>query len=913
MNKKSTLMTSMTLAAGILAVANVEDVQAANAPASVTTETATTQATNPVQAPVTSQEVATAKEAVDAAQVAVDQQTSVVSDAQAAEKTADAQLAQANDNLLNANNNLKIAETGGISNAETAVNQAQAELTSAQEVSNDKLIVANVLEQQVQQYQSLVNQAQNQVDEKAQQVALAQAAVDAAQAALDATNSAQLQQELEAAKANLQAADTAYIEAQADLVAAQAHDQALKDQQAKLFADLNQAQADLTAAQTTQTNQTNQVNNSQTAVDAAEAAVAAANQTVADITGQLTPANPALSNLCYPEVTTPDAGNVLVAVEGEFYSPEVAAILTRLNEIRKEAFDLGLVDRYVPIKCSKELEKMAMTRSAESSSTLNHERWTNKDIFTVDAGSNMDVNGENLAWNNNLDSSAFVEAIGQWYEEKENLISNNGGVTGHYTSIINPDYTHTGLGAFQTVADIGGQDWTCITQLFAISANAEDEAPVSDYGLKNQVLEADPSKLNDIKISPTSLVLDKGSSLNVQMTGNFNYQEPGFVLNTPFVFLSGINWQVTDSSVASIDSIGKLTGLKVGNTTVSANLNGTTYMADIKVVDLAQAKAELQAKQALLIATQSTLATVKAMLAETSKQVAELQSQVNTLQNEYDQAVSQSLIVPTAQAKVSQAYANLQLANESYDLAQIAFDEIQVVAAEKLQVLEAAQAELAFKNQDLTKAQADLTAAQAELDQVKVEQIKAQEELAKSQEIVKQAEANLAAKKQALLDLENAPALVEKAKAEQEAAYKAWLAAKDELGLEEAKLKDLELVLKQAQDKYQRLLAAFLDQLANKKLTIEKEGKIAKEVLNDKGELVDYLAIAKPDKNMKPVVKRIEGKPIAKKSAVKPASKDTSLPATGEDLTHPIFTPAVVSILLGLGISIVGNKKGIEE
>lgn len=50
------------------------------------------------------------------------------------------------------------------------------------------------------------------------------------------------------------------------------------------------------------------------------------------------------------EVTNTSAGTSLVGIEGTFLTPDKQAILDRINAIRKEAADEGLVTSYVPIK-----------------------------------------------------------------------------------------------------------------------------------------------------------------------------------------------------------------------------------------------------------------------------------------------------------------------------------------------------------------------------------------------------------------------------------------------------------------------------------------------------------------------------------------------------------------------------------
>ena len=67
-------------------------------------------------------------------------------------------------------------------------------------------------------------------------------------------------------------------------------------------------------------------------------------------------------NILSSEVLNPSSGNVLVGIKGEFLTPDKQAILDAINKIRKEAADEGLVDKYVPIKWSTDLEKTAFVR-----------------------------------------------------------------------------------------------------------------------------------------------------------------------------------------------------------------------------------------------------------------------------------------------------------------------------------------------------------------------------------------------------------------------------------------------------------------------------------------------------------------------------------------------------------------------
>ena len=122
-------------------------------------------------------------------------------------------------------------------------------------------------------------------------------------------------------------------------------------------------------------------------------------------------------NVLSSEVLNPASGNVLVGLKGEFLTPDQQAILDAINAIRKEAADEGLVDKYVPIKWSTDLEKAAFARATEASITMDHTRLSSKELWIAFPTSNS-IMGENLAWNHD----GFLKAIEQWRSEKADYV-----------------------------------------------------------------------------------------------------------------------------------------------------------------------------------------------------------------------------------------------------------------------------------------------------------------------------------------------------------------------------------------------------------------------------------------------------------------------------------------------------------
>lgn len=218
------------------------------------------------------------------------------------------------------------------------------------------------------------------------------------------------------------------------------------------------------------------------------------------------------------EVNQASAGHVLVGIKGEFLTPDQQVILDSLNKIRKEAFEEKLVDKYVPIKWSTQLEKTALMRAAESSITNAHARLSTKDIWTAFPTGTRTF-GENLAWN----YKGFTEAIDQWYSEKADYIKELkgetvAGQTGHYKSLINPRYTYTGLGAFNNPRH--EHHWIAVAQI--LGDKVDSEALVGHYGSAIQEAEVTESQLASLK---TKADIIENISKEVTNSKDVNSQE----------------------------------------------------------------------------------------------------------------------------------------------------------------------------------------------------------------------------------------------------------------------------------------------------------------------------------------------------------------------------------------------------
>ena len=69
-------------------------------------------------------------------------------------------------------------------------------------------------------------------------------------------------------------------------------------------------------------------------------------------------------------------GHRIIGVKGSYLTPDKQVIINKINNIRKEAYSEGLVDRYVPVKWSSNFEKATLIRAAEVSISYTHNKLT---------------------------------------------------------------------------------------------------------------------------------------------------------------------------------------------------------------------------------------------------------------------------------------------------------------------------------------------------------------------------------------------------------------------------------------------------------------------------------------------------------------------------------------------------------
>ena len=266
----------------------------------------------------------------------------------------------------------------------------------------------------------------------------------------------------------------------------------------------------------------------------------------------------------------------VVGIKGTFATPDKQAIVDRVNAIRKEAYNEGLVDRYVPVKWSTSLEKASLRRAAEASlADIPHHRLTGEQLYGGEYSDNFAHLAGNLAWNR----QGLMKAIEQFYDEKQDL-GKSGAVTGHYEHMIDPRWTTVAMSAFMRPKDSERHvQYYEISQLFAENYGDSDSL-VGEYGDSILYTEANPSDIKGISLQ-SNLPLKPMTSTRINLIGYFKIEFKAYEVIIP----TNRDWSSSDTSVATIDRDGNITAHKSGTTTITVTSDGKTYSTTVTVSD----------------------------------------------------------------------------------------------------------------------------------------------------------------------------------------------------------------------------------------------------------------------------------------------------------------------------------------
>ena len=285
------------------------------------------------------------------------------------------------------------------------------------------------------------------------------------------------------------------------------------------------------------------------------------------------------------DTTTAASGNILVGVPGYFENKNLDKAIARVNEIRREACQNGYINPstgnkltmsdYVPIKWSGDLEWIAQTRAAEAFVYEEHIRPNGESCFSVSYKDEVWSSGEVLAWG----ASDILGAVNMWYGEKNDWVKqNSSAVTGHYTSMIDPENLFMGMACFGNrmgayCASAG--EFSCRDDLREYRQNF--------YGDCVQMVEVTASSLKKpgIAYQTTSLVI--GATTRLMVFDMVSYD--GWMnASIPVLPTQKATWSVSKKSIAKVSQDGTVTGVGSGSVVVKAAFpNGRSASLKIKV------------------------------------------------------------------------------------------------------------------------------------------------------------------------------------------------------------------------------------------------------------------------------------------------------------------------------------------
>lgn len=290
--------------------------------------------------------------------------------------------------------------------------------------------------------------------------------------------------------------------------------------------------------------------------------------------------------ICQTDVTTASEGCTIVGIRGK-YIADAKKIVDRINEIRYEACNEGVENPatgdkltpndYVPIKWATELERIARVRAAEATVKVAHERPNGKNCFSVISDNVFMGVAENLAWNF---SENVLQGIEQWYGEKSDWVNKTNGVTGHYTSMINPKYTHVGMGVFSSIY---GTWPTSVCARFGVAGDIDETTMASNNNNCIQLIEVQNNMLGANRIASVGkkavTYIKRGDvqkyflAREIKCNGKTSLAQD----------ICNVTWSVSDTGIATVDKDGVVTAVNEGTVTLKAE-SDTGITASCQIV-----------------------------------------------------------------------------------------------------------------------------------------------------------------------------------------------------------------------------------------------------------------------------------------------------------------------------------------
>lgn len=276
----------------------------------------------------------------------------------------------------------------------------------------------------------------------------------------------------------------------------------------------------------------------------------------------------------------PRPGCTFLGIEGK-YIAQIQEALDRINEIRLEACKEGVKNPstgnpltsadYIPIKWSADLEYIARLRAAEASVTMDHKRLNGESIWGITGPNGIRSFGEVIAWNW---SETMTQGIDQWYGEKYDWVNNTGGVTGHYTQMINPNNRYVGLGTFCSKSV---KYYNTTAGEFSGDLNNPDTSRGKSTGNIIQTLEVS-NELISFDISGSDTLSVRAAITTADYWSNELKTEGLTIIGAS---AENVQWSSSNNDIVSVSN-GKITVKKCGSAVITAKLpDGSTLTKSV--------------------------------------------------------------------------------------------------------------------------------------------------------------------------------------------------------------------------------------------------------------------------------------------------------------------------------------------
>ncbi|MGV3323837.1 SEC10/PgrA surface exclusion domain-containing protein [Streptococcus hyovaginalis] len=739
---------------------------------------------------VTAETVATAKTNLDEANQNVSKQTEVVAQAQTEVTAASEVVTSAEEAVSEAQAIKDQATPEAIAEQETVVSNAETGVATAETtIQNDQQAISDK-QSEISNQQDVVDSAQDVVDEKATDLEAAKADEQQAQAILDGTGATELYEEQGALEDKVANDQQVVTKAQDELAVAQANDQ-------KLATDISTTTSEVST-------KTNEVSSDKSTLDQATASY---NTSVTNLNSAQAEKDVAQADVdgINTFVISQEYVDTLKAFTEADYGTQLRADLkTKLNELStalkaQNVYKSNANDKKVtisdPNNLSKELIQELSLFGADLQNQIRALFGTVPVVVTPDS----------------IDMADLVT---------DGYVADNWG----WDSVVRRGHNNNALDAAGNNADIGtnvGVGENLETFGYELGLTTLDN-------LKSLIFKAYIDFMySDSHVSYAHSQSISGLTESQRATKTYIGVDVSVVDGATNIHVNNVN----DRQVGNMD---QFDATEIQNTETPEALK--TVLAN-KVRALNTAQTAYDSAKANLDTAQTAYNTSKAELVSLVKELETLKAT--------------PLQTPSAQAKLTSAQATLAQDQASLETVNDKISTLEADITTKKANLDKAKAVVTEKEQALASATSTLTTEQAKLATLNSELADLQDKLASDETALAKAKETLAVERVLLEQLVNADDNLASALAELAEAEGVLAAARMTLSTEIALLDDLKAKQAISQEEYDRLLALFQAQeqakLEEKRQAIENSGQTAIPVVDENGQIVDYVAeIPKP-------------------------------------------------------------------